>query len=213
MITRLLLFVFLLTLNISGAYADNKDELNSELDKNESEILDFFSKAESEKVKSESSSDKKIPIEDSFIGKYLNSAMKDAVKKLLKDNPFSKMSEEEVSSMIKVRFEGKAFGKMMEEKPGILKGMTAWIRDKKAVPSLFGVLNRPDKVKKYSIVFFIVFGISFLLGLRNSGNGFMKRLFYKVLITITAMGINLTAFFIIFREEVGPTVKIVLDHL
>ena len=68
-------------------------------------------------------------------------------------------------------------------------------------------------MKTYSMFFIAVFIISFLLNLKNSESGLLGRIFRKFLIFIGATSTNIVVFYIIFKNEVGPTIEVIKNSI
>ena len=142
----------------------------------------------------------------------MSDLMKGAMKDFLKENPLSKLSPEEIKSMIMVQVTGKPMEQVFKKNPKFLDFVVEWLRDKKALPSLIGIFNKQKELKQYGIAFFVVFILSFILNLMSKGS-LLKRIFKKLLITLAAISLNLGIFYWFFREELSPTIDIVLKYL
>lgn len=164
--------------------------------------------AEGEKQK------KAVPegLQDSFVSNMMTGVMKQVVSEFLKENPFSKMDREEVKSMIKLRMNGLPVEKLFEKNPKLLDMLVDWIRDKKALPKIIGIVNKPKEVKIYSFVVIAIFVLSFILNLVNSKGNLGKRILNKIGIFLGAFIINLGTFYFLFREELKPSLDIILKY-
>lgn len=142
----------------------------------------------------------------------MSDLMKGAMKEFLKENPLSKLPPEEVKSMIMVQVTGKPMEQVFKKNPKLLDFVVAWLRDKKALPSLMGILNKQKELKQYGIAFFVVFILSFILNLMSKGT-LISRIFKKILITIGALSLNFGIFYWFFRAELSPTVDIIFRYI
>lgn len=156
--------------------------------------------------------DNKPAINESFVSKMMTGVMKKAVNEFLKENPFSKMDRAEVKSMIEVRTQGLPVSKLFQKNPKILDMLVDWLRDKKALPSLMGIVNKPDEVKIYGIIVTVIFVLSFMLNLVNSKGNLLRRIFRKIGIFLGAMTVNIGAFAYLFSEEIKPSLDIVWKY-
>ena len=154
----------------------------------------------------------KPALKESFVSGMMTGVMKQAINQFLKENPFSKMDREEVKSMIQVKTNGLPVAKLFEKSPKILDMLVDWIRDEKALPKIMGIVNKPDQVKKYGFVVIGIFILSFILNLTNSKGGLGKRILKKLGIFIGAFLVNITAFVVLFKEEITPTLDIVFRY-
>lgn len=154
----------------------------------------------------------KPALKESFVSGMMTGVMKQAINQFLKENPFSKMDREEVKSMIQVKTQGLPVAKLFEKSPKILDMLVDWIRDEKALPKIIGIVNKPDQVKTYGIIVTAIFILSFILNLTNSKGGLGKRIIKKLGIFLGAFLVNITAFVVLFKEEITPTLDIVFKY-
>lgn len=154
----------------------------------------------------------KPALKESFVSGMMSGVMKQAINQFLKENPFSKMDRDEVKSMIQVKTNGLPVAKLFEKNPKILDMLVDWIRDEKALPKIMSIVNKPDQVKKYGIIVTAIFILSFILNLTNSKGGLGKRILKKMGIFFGAFIVNITAFVVLFKEEITPTLDIVFRY-
>lgn len=147
---------------------------------------------------------KKLP--DSFFTTMIPDALKDKIAEVIKSNPFSLMERSDVEKFVLMKMSGTAFGDLLERNERVRNIFVEILVDKKAFPSLLGILAQTDKMKKFSFVFLFVFILSFIFNLRNSNKGLMKRIMFKFSIMISATTINFFAFYFIFKKELDPLV-------
>lgn len=201
------IFITLILLVLSFGAIAQEDNLEQNFDNTAGQLSG---------LSAEEFNDKNVPVgsklESNMFTGMMNDVMKKAVQEFLKENPFSKMSPDEVRSMITVRIEGKPVGKFLDKNPKVLDVFVDWLRDKAALPSLFGILNKPDKMKTYGFIVIAIFIISFALNLMNSKGNLLKRIAKKFAIFIGAFIINIGAFGFLFKTELGPTFKVILKH-
>ncbi|MBC76184.1 MAG: hypothetical protein CME64_09230 [Halobacteriovoraceae bacterium] len=153
-----------------------------------------------------------VKIEDSFISKIMNNASKKFIGRFLKQNPFSNMSKSELQSLVLSRLEGQPFGDFLKEKPKFLDMFIDILRDRRALPSLLSLVNKPEKVKKYGMILIGVFVSVFFLNLFNSKGNIFRRILVKMCIGIAAFSANIISFYVIFKDELTPTLDIVLKY-
>ena len=153
-----------------------------------------------------------VKIQDSFLTKIMNKGAKEYVRRFLSQNPFSNMSRSELRSLVLARLEGQPFGNFLKERPKFLDMFVDILRDRKALPSLIGMINKPEKVKKYGIVLICVIVSVFFLNLMNSKGNIFRRILVKMSIGIAAFAANVISFYVIFKDEVTPTLDIILKY-
>ena len=131
---------------------------------------------------------------------------------LLKNNLFSDMSEEEISRMILVRTEGKPLGRWLRNNPRVLLCLTQVLKDDKALSSLVDILNHPKTLKKYFFISLFVIFVFMFINLKLSTKSIIKKIFFKVATSLGAVGVNLFIFYLLFKEQLEPTVSIIKRH-
>ena len=74
------------------------------------------------------------------------------------------------------------------------------------------MINKPEKVKNYGIVLICVIVSVFFLNLMNSKGNIFRRILVKMSIGIAAFAANVISFYVIFKDEVTPTLDIILKY-
>ncbi len=152
-------------------------------------------------------------LEDNIMTKYMDDAMKAALVQFKNDNPFSKMSKAEVRTFVENSSKMSPVGSVLQKYPILLDIFAEVFHDEKALPKLVTLVEQKKKMRNFFFVSLTLFILSIVLNSLNSKAGFLKRFFRKILITLGMLGINLTVFYFMFTEEVGPAFKAVLRVL
>ena len=214
------LLIILLGLNISlpSANAQEEDEAYRE------KILREFSRPAEEVTLDEVIEDEieeeayeaplapPVKIKDSYLTKVMNNAAKQFLGQFLAENPFSRMSHEELKSLLLDKLGGQAVGNVLEKNPKFLNMSVDILRDRKALPSVIGLVNKPEKIKTYGIVVVVVFVLVFIFNLMNSKGNLFKRILMKMSIGLGAFVINISAALYIFSEELSPMLDIIYKY-
>lgn len=195
---KLLIFLTLSLPVLSFGFTDEESVLRDNLVKEHQNSKELEEKIENLKVE----------LDSSFISKFMDEEMKDALGSMIAQNPFQFMSEEQMKTLLIARG-----GKSLEDNPKVLAFMATWLRDKDALPKFLSIAGEGAKLKKYVIYFLVVFIMAFILNLKNSKNSFFKRLFFKLGLMLTTGLINLGVFYYLFYEELSPTVKIAREFI
>ena len=153
-----------------------------------------------------------VKIEDSFFSGLMDEGAKKVIGEFLAENPFSKVPREELKALLTARLHGLPLGGVMENNPKLLNMSVDLVRDESAIPSFLSIVNKPEKVKTYGYVLIGVFVLVFILNLMNNKGNIFKRIFAKMLIGLGAFVVNLAAAFIIFREEISPSLDIIFKY-
>lgn len=151
-------------------------------------------------------------IQDSYLTKFMDSAQKKFLSEFMTENPFSRVSENQLKTLLQSRFEGTPVGGYLNGDPKRMDFLVELVRDKHAIPSFIKIVNRPDKVKKYGIIVICVFIASFFFNLLNKQGNLFKRLFKKLMVTFLAFSVNLGAFYFIFQDEISPGLNIFFKY-
>lgn len=147
-------------------------------------------------------------LDKSFVSRFLDKEMKEALGKMIAQNPFQYMSDAQAKKLLVARG-----GKSLADNPKLLSALSEWIRDKDALPKFLSIVGEGEKLKKYGLYFLVVFIVAFILNLKNSKNSILKRLIFKIMLMITTGIVNLSIFYILFKEELGPTIRIAKKYL
>lgn len=146
--------------------------------------------------------------------KMMNKKQKEAAAIMMKHNPFQNMKKTAIKSSINNMFKPDTqVGIFLKKNPKIADIIADIGVDKNALPSFMSILNQPEKMKTFGGVVIVVFVSVFFINLRNSKSNLLKRLIFKVCLIFCSAGVNLWAFYIIFKKELKPTVDIILRHL
>ena len=153
-------------------------------------------------------------LKGSFITKMMNEQMKIAAAKMMKSNPFKDMEDEQVKGMITTVFkEGTPVKNFIDRNPKLLHATVKWIKDERAIPSFISIINKPDKMKYFGYSVLAVFICAFLINLKNSKHGLLKRIFFKMIMMVSTGVINITVFYILFQKELQPSIEVFKTHL
>lgn len=134
--------------------------------------------------------------------------------KYLKESKISELSRDLTRSMVLETFKDRPIGKVFVKCPKCLEIFVDIIRDREAMPSLLQIFGRQKDLRNYGFFWFggIVFLFFFKRMIFPKKWPFYKRwpvsLLINILFTILSFGI----FYYLFREELGPTLRVVLGH-
>lgn len=144
-----------------------------------------------------------------FFGNMLGGLKSSVVKKLLKANPMSNMSHDQLKQVMENRFEGTKYGAIIKKHPKILDVMVEMIRDEKALPEIVSIMDKQDQLLTYTYIFMGMFILATLLSVfmfQNSGA--FKRIMFKIFLTVSLPFINLLIFYLMFKKNLDPAVDI-----
>ncbi|MAZ47105.1 MAG: hypothetical protein CME65_00990 [Halobacteriovoraceae bacterium] len=159
-------------------------------------------------VKDNSESVEGVPINENFLSGMLDAKMKEQLSVMMKKNPLTNVSKEEISAQIDLNAQGTPMGKMMARNPKIKELMVEVAHDEKALPSLISIINKPDQMKYYGITVGVIFVVAFLLNLNNTKGNLLKRIFFKLCLGAGTFTANIAAFYFFFQDEVNPTFRV-----
>ena len=142
----------------------------------------------------------------------LNVDQKSMVDALIKDNPFSKMSRDEVKAVLVQRAEGQRFEALFKKYPHTLEFTAELLQDKEALSKFISITAQPDKMKKYGIIMICLFIVSFFLNFKNKAGTLMARIGKKMLISGGMLAFSLLSFYYLFKTELTPSVEIFKRH-
>lgn len=196
---------------VKNSLLKNKKVLDAA--KGDDSSIDKDNEQEVSQKKGESSSDKSSYFGSNFMTDMMSANIKDQFVAILKKNPLKLMGDEELKQKI-LSVTGDSFaGKIVADSPNFLNAFVEWLKNDEALSALFGVLNRPDQMKKYGFMCVFYFILAFILNLKNSEGNLFKRLMKKVCIMMGTSILTLITFYLLFSENVKPTINIFSKHL
>ena len=143
-----------------------------------------------------------------FIDKFMDGNTKKVISQMRHKNPFEYMSDGQVDSLLLAKG-----GDLLGKSPRVLKGLRMWLKDKEALSGFLSILGEKEKLKKYGMWMLGVFVCAFFLNLKNSKGGFIKRIFFKLILSMGTFSLNLAIFYFIFQKEIGPTIRVIKKSL
>lgn len=154
-----------------------------------------------------------VIIESNIFSDMLEAKSKRAIVKMLHGNPFSEMSESEVREILLERTNKSRLHQWLKENPRAFDLLVDIVKDKESLPALVSIINKPNKIKKYAIGAIFLLLVTFLLNLKSTDAGFLKRLMLKLAVTFGSLGANVLLFYYLFKEELTPTLNVILRTL
>lgn len=153
-----------------------------------------------------------VKIKESYLTDIMSSASKKFVSEFLAENPFKRVPRAQMKELVLGRLNGLPFGERLQSNPKLLEAFVDFLQDDDALPRILGIVNKPETVKKFSYFAIGIFVIAFILNLFNSQGNLFKRVMVKLSISFGAFVFNLSAFYILFREDIRPTLDIVFKY-
>lgn len=151
-------------------------------------------------------------LEDSAFTNIISEKMKKIVADYIKDNPFSNMKRSDISNILESRTEGTPVGNYLKSSPRLKNTLVDLLKDKEAMPRFFGIINKPDVMKKYSYCVITIMILSFLYTTFRVKGSFIKRFFRKLLVSIFVLCFNLGLFYYFFSAEIRPGLNVIFKH-
>ncbi len=145
-------------------------------------------------------------------GGQLESLRKKYIPEIEK-NPLANKSKEEVQEIILTKAQGSAWETIFTNNPRILAFVVDFLQHDTAFIYFSSIIAKPDKLRKYFYCFIIVFLISMYWNYKLPKNvSFFKKVSRKLVFSLSALTINLLSFYMIFKEELTPTLKLFSQH-
>lgn len=150
---------------------------------------------------------------DTMFGNMLGVVKDKVLSKLLKTNPLSNMSHDQVKSFLKERFKGSKFEKVLENNPRLLNIMAALARDSNALPSLVGIFDEKEKMLTYTYGFILIFILGIILNIfMFSKANVLKRILFKISLSLAIPACNFLLFYLMFRKQLDPTLTVIKNN-
>lgn len=155
---------------------------------------------------------KPVEIKESFLTKMMDDQTKQFLGTMMAKSPFEDMKRETIEQVFIARNEGNPLGSFLKnnEKPRNI--LIDVLKDKKALPQIVGLVNKPEKIKYMGIFAAVVLGMAFFANLMNSKGGIVKRVLTKFAIGAVAGSLNLGFFVFQFYEDLKPVINIVFKY-
>jgi hypothetical protein len=137
------------------------------------------------------------------------------VKKMMEKSPLQKASKDEVRLMILERSQGSAMGDFFSNSPMALDMSVDIMRDKKALPSLIGLVLKRGELRRYFAIWICLMLLSWLF----------KKIFFKkswsrgkfiasnLTVSLSVSALSFMIFYKLFEQELSPTLSIIFKHL
>lgn len=151
--------------------------------------------------------------EDDKIDNLKNIKYSEAIKVALA--PLQKMSESELSKLLRDNTKNSSSEKLISNYPNIILFSVRLIKDKLAIPNLAKIIDDQKKLIRFTGIMILTFLISFLLKfvLKKSGRSVLKAVSLWFLRFMIMMSIRLGIIIYFFGEELAPTFKIAMHML
>jgi hypothetical protein len=174
---------------------------------NSSQIQNLLQKLQSQKKDQTG----KVP---GFFGNAMDKMQGMVLDSLVKNNPMKTMSKESIVTFFKDKIKGTKAEKVFAKFPKLLEFTADVLKDDEALPKIVEMMGEKKKMLTYSYSFIAIFIISFILNLvMFSKAGIVKRLLFKIFLTLATPAANFLVFYILFREQLAPIVRIVKTYL
>jgi hypothetical protein len=145
--------------------------------------------------------------EDSFLTGIMSKKMRDGANIMMKQNPFSVMTKDELKQTILNKTRGTAGGNFLRKSKRALRVLVEVSHDKDAIPKFISLINKPKKMKMYGFSFLGVFLFVFIMNMRNSKSNFLKKMGIKLGLMLFGTTVNCLSFYLIFQDELAPGIE------
>jgi hypothetical protein len=183
----------------------SSDEMNDEM----TDELNDDQASKTRRVDPEEFSKSMQVSEESFLFKMLSHKQKEAAVRMMKENPFASMKKDAIKKLILAKMDPKkTAGKYLHESPRLVDSLAEWIIDDDAIPAFVSIINKPKKAKIMGAIVVTLFIIIFFLNLKNSDHRLLTKIMIKFGLMLASTSINLIAFYLIYKEELGPSIEV-----
>lgn len=133
------------------------------------------------------------------------------LKEKIKEAHLENVPHEKLRAMILANHKGKPTGRLFEKFPALLDTMVDIMRDREALPALVGIANKKDEFQMLFMIWLGLFILSivikrYIFPKRWSG---LQRFGASLVMKMVFLCISLTAFYLIFEKEVGPSIRVI----
>jgi hypothetical protein len=142
----------------------------------------------------------------------MSEKLKSVVAEYIKENPFCRMSENEVRTLIDAKLQDSAFGNYLKDSPRFYKTILDLIRDPDAIPAFLSIINKGKELKQFSFCMIIIFIISFIYTAFFLSGGVFIKIIKKVGFSFFVLCLDIGVFYYFFSEQVRPGLNIIFKH-
>ena len=176
--------------------------------------IDKINKEAMKRVPNISEKLKKLGHESFTAASMMDERVVQLAKDMLKDSPFTKMSESKVKNFILERSRGSLFEHFLLERPKVLNCIVELLRDEKVLNSAIGLLLRKSDLKIYAGIWLGLMILSWLFKqiFFNKKWSRSKVFMLGMIVNLTFTSISLTTFYNMFHDELSPGVSIIIKH-
>jgi hypothetical protein len=187
----------------------NSEDLEGQLD---STVKDFAGMGGMNQQGKPAAPVKPVKIKDSFLTKVMSSEAKTLIGTLMVKSPFQDMERKSLEEFMLANTQGTPLSGVLKNNKKVKNIFLDFLQSDKAIPALAKIVNKPEKVKFFSIFAGCVVVLIFVLNLLNSKGGIVKRILKKI--AIVAMGgiLNIGCAVYLFKEDFDPLINIVLKY-
>ncbi len=136
------------------------------------------------------------------------------IQKVLRTGVLSKLSKEEVRTMIMAKFKGSMWEGFFTKFPKMLNIAVDLMRDKDALAGLVGIMVRKSDLKDYSYIWIVIFLFGLFVKSRiiKPKWPFFKRFRYSLVVSLILSAVSIYLFYSFFSEELGPTLAVIANN-
>ena len=133
------------------------------------------------------------------------------LQKQLKEAGLSKLSDQEVKTLIQEKTKNSFWGRTFAKFPKLLNTAADIVRDPEAMPGLLGVFVRKQDLKDYGYIWIVIFifGLFFKSRVIKSDWDFGRRFFWGLTLNLGLSSISLYIFYTFFKVELTPTLRLI----
>ncbi len=132
----------------------------------------------------------------------------------LKESKIRKQSPEFIRAMIRGKVKGGPLEKVFTQFPLLLEICVDVMRDDHALPGLIRLFSRKKDLENYAMIWFVLLIAGYFLKKKIIPKElpFLRRFVSSLIFSCCMTGISLVIFYNMFKDEVGPTVNVILKH-
>ena len=133
------------------------------------------------------------------------------LQKQLKQAGLSKLTDQEVKTLITDKTKDSFWGRTFTKFPKMLQTAADIVRDAEALPGLVGILVRKKDLKDYGYIWVVIFifGLFIKSRINQSHWSFGPRFAVKTVFSLGLTFISFYVFYSFFEVEITPTLKII----
>lgn len=209
-----LFLIVLISCLVSLSFAQDDEAMIEELQKQRQEqqvqVEQIQESVEKIEKKPQELKEQVLSIDDLMSDKFI--AM---IEENLKNNPLREMDRDQIKQMLMGRVAGQPAEKLFKNLPVTLDITVDLMKDDKALLGLIQLAKKKKEMMNFTAIWLVLVISFWMIKKRIAPKtvSFRRRFVFKTALSLLGSVISFSLFYLMFSEEIGPFVSIVIKNL